>query len=208
MLANASRPARQRRVESQPSGSARQHRVENRPSGSARRPRRDKISEKTNKKGEPKAFLRRETHLCLHSGAAPTPLNDRQNQPGEAAAELVHDPDAASHLKPGGGKLARKADGGDVEAHLGRRADGAGGVAIARLGRTPCGARRLPGWALMVPPRPQRASLSWRTVVWVAAEGGRRSGLWLLRFSGASEKRFGSGRPAAACAASGRSTRT
>jgi len=114
-------------------------------------------------------------------------------KPGETVTKLVDDP---------GGKV----NGGEAEANLGRRADGAGGVAVARLGRTPCGARGLPGWALIVAPHPQRASLSWRTVVWVAAEGGRRSGLWLLRFSGAAETRIGSGRHAAACGAPGLST--
>ena len=152
MLANASGSARQRRVK-KPAFRV----CEATSTGSARRPRREKVSDRTNKKGKPEAFLRRETHLCLDSGVEaqpPTRLNDRQNKPGEAAAKLVHDPVAASHLKPGGGELARKADGGEAEANLGRRADGAGGVAIARLGRTPCGARGLPGWALMVPPHP------------------------------------------------------
>ena len=106
---------------------------------------------------KPEAFLRGEIYLYLHSGVEaqpPTRLNDRQNKPGEAAAKLVHDPVAASHLKSGGEELARKADGGEAEVNLGRRADGAGEVVVARLGRTPCGARGLPGWALMVPPHP------------------------------------------------------
>ena len=50
---------------------------------------------------------------------------ERLTKPGETVTKLVDD--------PGG-----KADGGEAEANLGRRADGAGGVAVARLGRTPC----------------------------------------------------------------------
>ena len=73
-----------------------------------------------------------------------------------------------------------KDDGGEAEAHLGRGADGAGGVAVTRVGCTPWGARGLPGWALMVPPHPQRTSLSWRAVEWVAVKGGMRGGLWLF----------------------------
>ena len=49
---------------------------------------------------------------------------------------LVDDPGAASHLEPRGRKLAMNTDGGETEAHLGRGADGAGGVTVARIGRT------------------------------------------------------------------------
>ena len=74
----------------------------------------------------------------------------RSTKPKETVTKLIDDPGAASHLQPRGGELAMKADGRKAEAHLGRGADGAGGVAVARVGCKPWGARGLLGLALMV----------------------------------------------------------
>ena len=112
------------------------------PAWSVRRPRGDETSERINEKEEPGAYLRRETCLRLRSrtkARLPTP-STIEKKTRETVTKLVDDPGVASHLEPRGGELAMKADGGNVEAYLGRGADRARGVAVTRVGRTPWGA--------------------------------------------------------------------